>query len=59
MIRNALDEIYILAGSNQELKLFLKSDFLEFGGRVVNDFSLKSARQAPAAAAWETKRQSL
>ena len=36
-------------------KLFWKSEILGFTGSVFKDFSLKSARQAPAATAWEKK----
>ena len=38
-------------------KLFWKSEFLGFTGCVFKDCSLKSARQAPAATAWEKKKQ--
>ena len=41
--------------SKRDLKLFLKSEILGFTGSVLKDFSLKSARQAPAATAWEKK----
>ena len=38
-------------------KLFWKSEILGFTGSVFKDFSLKSARQAPAATAWEKKKE--
>ena len=41
--------------SKRDLKLFLKSEILVFTGSVFKDCSLNSARQAPAATAWEKK----
>ena len=41
--------------SKRDLKLFSKSEILGFTGSVFKDFSLKSARQAPAAITWEKK----
>ena len=36
-------------------KLFWKSEVLGFTGSVFKEFSLKNARQAPAAITWEKK----
>ena len=41
LIQKALDEIYNLAGSNQDLKQFLKSDILGFAGSVFLGFFFK------------------
>ena len=41
--------------SKRDLQRSLKSEILEFAGRVFKDFSLKTSRQAPAATAWEKK----
>ena len=38
-------------------KLFWKSEILGFTGSVFMDFSLKTSRQAPAATAWEKKKE--
>ena len=37
--------------------VFLKSEFLGFTGSVFMEFSLKTSRQAPAATAWEKKKE--
>ena len=38
-------------------KLFWKREILGFTDSVFMEFSLKSARQAPAATAWEKKKE--
>ena len=43
--------------SKRDLKLFLKSEILGFASSVFKGFSFKSARQAPAATAWEKKKE--
>ena len=53
------NETIIIGGnvSKEDLKRFLKSEILDFAGSVFKGFSLKSARQAPAATAWEKKKE--
>ena len=43
--------------SKRDLKLVLKSEILGFKGSVFKQMSLKSSRQAPAATAWEKKKE--
>ena len=43
--------------SKRDLKLFVKSEILGFTGSVFKQMFLKSSRQAPAATAWEKKKE--